>query len=120
MHDQPEGDARAVDHHDFSQRVLEASRDRPILVDFWADWCAPCITLSPLLDRVAEEYGGRFHLRKVEVDEGDNMKLAGHYKLRGFPTCILFVDGEELARFASHRPLHWLREFLDEHLPGAS
>ena len=55
-------------------------------------------------------------LAKVEVDEGENMKLAGHYRVRGFPTVILFRDGEEHGRFSGSRASHWLREWLDEHL----
>lgn len=69
-----------------------------------------------MLEKLAAEYDGRFRLAKVEVDEGENMRLAGHYRLRGFPTVLLFRDGEEVARFASARPVHWVREFLDEHL----
>lgn len=107
----------AVNLADYEHIVVEGSHRQPVLVDFWADWCAPCITIAPLLERVVDEYQGRFLLAKVEVDEGDNMKLAGNYKLRGFPTCILFVDGAEVGRFSSHRPLHWIREFIDEHLP---
>lgn len=102
--------------HDFKANVLEASRQTPVLVDFWADWCGPCTALTPVLEKLAAEYDGRFRLAKVEVDEGENMRLAGHYRLRGFPTVLLFRDGEEVARFASARPVHWVREFLDEHL----
>lgn len=105
-----------VDEHEFDEKVIEASRNKPILVDFWADWCAPCITIAPVLDQVVTEYKGRFELAKVEVDEGDNMRLAGHYKLRGFPTLLLFINGAEVDRFSSHRPTHWIREFLDKHL----
>ncbi len=105
-----------VDEHTFKKEVLEASHQTPVLVDFWADWCGPCIVLAPVLDKLAAEYDGAFRLAKVEVDEGDNMRLAGHYRLRGFPTVLLFKDGEEVARFASARPVHWVREFLDEHL----
>jgi thioredoxin len=106
----------AVDLPDFPDRVIEASRRQPVLVDFWADWCGPCHALSPHLLRVVEERGGALALAKVEVDEGDNMKLAGHYRVRGFPTAILFRYGEERGRFAGSRASPWLREWLDEHL----
>ncbi|MCB1738509.1 MAG: thioredoxin fold domain-containing protein [Gammaproteobacteria bacterium] len=108
-----------VDLPDFATQVIAASHETPILVDFWADWCAPCLTLAPVLKQVVSDYQGRFRLAKVEVDEGENMKLAGQYQLRGFPTCILFIAGEERARFASHRPSPWIRAFLDEHLAAA-
>ncbi len=99
-----------VDEAGFQTRVLEASRDQLILVDFWAEWCAPCIALAPALERVVEEYDGQLLLAKVEVD--DNMRLAGHYRLRGFPTVILFFKGEELGRFAGSRAVHWILEWV--------
>ena len=106
----------AVDLPDFDQRVIETSHKQPILVDFWADWCGPCHGLAPHLQRVVDELEGEVVLAKVEVDEGENMKLAGHYRVRGFPTVILFRDGEEHGRFSGSRGSHWLREWLDDHL----
>ena len=100
---------------DFETQVIEASRYVPVLVDFWADWCPPCTMLTPVLERVVHAYGGGFLLAKVEVDEGHNMKLAGRYGMRGFPTVLLFKDGEEKARFHSARPEHFVRQFLAEH-----
>jgi len=103
-----------VDEHGFQTRVLDASRERPILVDFWADWCAPCLALAPHLERVIREEQGGIRLAKLEVD--DNMRVAGHFRVRGFPTVILFSGGEELGRFSGARSSPWLREFLAEHL----
>ncbi len=103
-----------VDEAGFQAQVIEASHERPVLVDFWAEWCAPCISLAPALERVVNEYEGAVRLAKVEVD--DNMRLAGHYRLRGFPTVILFHHGEELGRFSGSRVGHWIREWVDEHL----
>ena len=105
-----------VDLHDFEQRVIEASRQGPVVVDFWADWCAPCHAIAPHITRVINEREGALRLAKVEVDEGENMKLAGHYRLRGFPTIMLFRDGTEKARFSGSRATHWIHEWLDEHL----
>jgi putative thioredoxin len=105
-----------VDHERFEQEVLQASHEQPILVDFWAEWCAPCHQLTPHLNRVVDEYGGTLRLAKVEVDEGENMKLAGHFRLRGFPTVILFQEGTEQARFSGSRSSHQVREWLAEHL----
>ncbi|MEN6587496.1 MAG: thioredoxin domain-containing protein [Sulfuricella sp.] len=104
-----------VNLHDFEQHVIEASKTLPVLVDFWADWCSPCLALSPVLDRVVKAYAGKFTLAKVEVDEGDNMKLAGRYGLRGFPTVLMFINGEEVGRFSSAKPEHWVREFIEQH-----
>jgi thioredoxin 1 len=105
----------AVDLPDFDQAVLQASATGPVLVDFWADWCGPCHSLSPHLLRVVDEMEGAVTLAKVEVDEGENMKLAGHYRVRGFPTVILFRDGEEKGRFSGSRSSHQIRDWLHEH-----
>jgi putative thioredoxin len=105
-----------VDRERFHAKVVEASHGQPILVDFWADWCGPCHALSPHLERVIGDYGGAIRLAKVEVDEGDNMKLAGHYRLRGFPTVILFQNGQERGRFSGSRSSHQVRDWLHEHL----
>ena len=106
----------AVNLDQFHDGVLAASRERPVLVDFWADWCAPCHALAPHLERVVDEMAGAVLLAKVEVDEGENMKLAGHYRLRGFPTVILFQDGQERGRFSGARSSHQVRDWLAEHL----
>ena len=100
----------------FKQDVLEASVERPILVDFWADWCAPCHAITPHLKRVMTDLEGKVRLAKVEVDEGENMKLAGRYRLRGFPTILLFHQGEELGRFSGARAAHWIEHWIAEHL----
>ncbi len=110
----------AVDNQDFQSSVIDASSEQPILVDFWADWCSPCHALAPHLERVINECGGALRLAKVEVDEGDNMKLAGHYRLRGFPTVLLFQRGEEHGRFSGSRSSHQVRDWLKEHLDGAA
>lgn len=100
----------------FDADVVQASRRRPILVDFWAEWCSPCLVIAPVLERVMEDLRGRVGLVKLEVDEGENMKLAGHYQVRGFPTVMLFHQGEELGRFAGARSRHQVLEFLEKHL----
>jgi len=99
----------------FDRDVIEASRGVPMLVDFWADWCPPCRALTPVLERVVAHHAGKIRMAKVEVDAGDNMKLAGRYELRGFPTVLLFVGGEIVGRFSSARPEGWVREFIAEH-----
>jgi putative thioredoxin len=100
---------------DFADRVIAASHQLPVLVDFWADWCAPCRVIAPNLEKAVEERNGEVKLAKLEVDEGENMKLAGRYNVRGFPTIMMFRDGEPVAHFSSARPLHFIREFIDEH-----
>ncbi|MBL3526742.1 MAG: thioredoxin [gamma proteobacterium endosymbiont of Lamellibrachia anaximandri] len=105
-----------VEEAAFDEKVIQASAELPVMVDFWAEWCSPCLSLAPALERVIKELDGAVQLAKVEVD--DNMRLAGHYRLRGFPTVILFHHGEELGRFHGSRASHWLREWIEEHLPG--
>jgi len=105
-----------VDLKQFDEKVLAASHEIPVLVDLWAEWCSPCLVIAPVLKKLVGEYDGRLKLAKVEVDEGENMKLAGHYQVRGFPTVLLIINGKEAARFSGAKPLHFLREFIDEHL----
>jgi thioredoxin 1 len=104
-----------IDGDEFQQRVLEASHKQPVMVDFWADWCSPCLAIAPVLSRVIPEYEGRILLAKIDADE--NMKLAGQYKLRGFPTIILFIDGEEVDRFGGMKSAEAIRQFIDPNLP---
>lgn len=100
----------------FDELVIQASKEKPVLVDLWADWCSPCLVIAPVLKKLIAEYDGKIKLAKVEVDEGENMKLAGHYKVRGFPTVLLIIDGEEVARFSGAKPLSFLRNFIDENV----
>jgi putative thioredoxin len=104
-----------VSLEDFDQRVLAESRKRPVLLDLWADWCPPCIVISPLLASVADEYEGQIAVAKIEVDDGDNMKIAGRYQVRGFPTVILFQDGEEKGRFSGAKTKSYIEQFIAEH-----
>jgi len=105
-----------VDLEQFDDRVLAASHEVPVLIDLWAQWCSPCLVIAPLLKQLVEEHKGKLKLAKIEVDEGENMKLAGHYKVRGFPTVILIIKGEEVARFSGAKPLSFLHHFVDDNI----
>ena len=80
---------KAVGDRDFIQEVLES--DTPVLVDFWADWCAPCKMVAPLIDELAEEYDGKIKFTKVDVD--DNPQTAMQYGIRSIPTLLVFKGG---------------------------
>lgn len=98
---------------DFEERVLKASFRNPVLVDFWADWCGPCLFLDPVLKAVITEYHGKVLLAKLDTEEDENMKLAGRHQVRGFPTVLLIENGQEVARFSSARAKPFVREFID-------
>lgn len=102
-----------INLEDFDKEVLQASYEKPILVDFWADWCNPCLFIAPILTEVINHYQGDILLAKLEVDAGKNMKLAGRYQVRGFPTIILFESGTEVDRFSSSRSKAYIEAFID-------
>ncbi len=109
-------DSFDVNLEDFEQRVLNVSHRLPVVVDFWADWCAPCRAITPALAKVADDFDGVIRIAKVEIDHEENMKLAGRYQLRGFPTLILFSKSRELGRFSGARSAHWIADWLSRNL----
>jgi putative thioredoxin len=102
----------------FAQAVIEASATQPVLVDFWAPWCGPCRTLMPMLDRIADDYGGRFTLAKVNTDEEQG--IAGHFGVRSIPTVMLFHRGQVVEQFVGVQPETAIRALLDKHLGGGT
>ncbi len=102
----------------FMTAVVEASNSTPVLVDFWAPWCAPCRTLMPLLDRIVDDYAGRFILAKVNTEE--QTRLASHFQIRSIPTVMLVYRGEVVEQFTGLQPEAAIKALLDRHVPPAT
>ena len=100
----------------FEAEVIEASQSVPVLVDFWAAWCGPCRSLGPVLEKLEEDYAGRFKLVKINSDE--EQQLASAFGIRSLPTCILMMGGKPVDGFMGALPEGQVRQFLDKHLPS--
>ena len=105
-----------VTMHNFEADVIAASQTTPVLVDFWADWCGPCKSLGPLLEKLEVAYEGRFKLAKVNADV--EQELASAFGIKSLPTCILLMGGRPVDGFMGAVPEGKVREFLDKHLPS--
>jgi len=100
----------------FEADVIAASQTTPVLVDFWADWCGPCKSLGPILEKLETAYEGRFKLVKINADT--EQQLAGAFGVKSLPTCILLIGGRPVNGFMGALPEGKVREFLDKHLPS--
>ncbi len=105
-----------VTPENFAVAVLEGSRSRPVLVDFWAEWCQPCKILLPLLSRLADAYRGKFVLAKINTEE--QQELAARFGIRSIPTVKLFLNGAPVDEFAGALPEAEIRAFLDRYIPN--
>ena len=99
-----------VDAKNFDSVVIEGSKKAPVLVDFWAPWCAPCRALGPVLEKLADEYAGRFTLAKINSDE--NAELSARYGVRGIPNVKAFAGGVLVDEFSGALPESGVRRFL--------
>jgi thioredoxin 1 len=100
---------------DFEKDVVNS--DRPVLLDFWAEWCGPCKMIAPALDAIAEEYGDRLRVVKLNIDE--NPQTPPKYNIRGIPTLLLFRDGAVAAQQVGAVSRTQLESFLETHLGWA-
>lgn len=100
----------------FERDVIEASMEAPVLVEFWAPWCGPCQAMTPMLERLEREYGGRFHLVTVNADT--NPELTSSFSLTSIPHAVAFVDGNAVAQFAGAQPEAFVRAFIDRLAPN--
>ena len=96
----------------FDSDVLKA--DKPVLVDYWAEWCGPCKMIAPILDEVSKDYDGRLKIAKMNVDE--NRDVPAKFGIRGIPTLMLFKDGQLAATKVGALSKAQLTAFIDSHL----
>jgi putative thioredoxin len=99
---------------DFQEKVIEMSKKVPVLVDFYADWCTPCRILSPILEKIAREYNGKFILAKVNVD--DAQITAEEFGIMSVPTVVLFKNGEPVDYFVGALPETQIKDWLNRRL----
>ena len=103
-----------VTEADFQTQVLERSHEVPVLLDCWAPWCAPCRSLGPVLEKLAQEYGGEFLLAKLDTDKAPQISAA--LRMRSIPLVVLFIGGRPVDQFTGALPEGQIRAFLDKHL----
>ncbi len=101
----------------FMADVIEASKTKPVIVDFWAEWCGPCHALAPSLDALSQRYAGQVNFAKVDVDQ--QHELAAEFNVRSIPTLVFFQDGQEVGRLLGAQPKtaieHALGHVLEPH-----
>ena len=107
-----------LDESNLIDVVVEGSTKQPVLVDFWADWCAPCKQLMPVLEKLADEYQGAFILAKLDADA--NQEIVQQVGVRGFPTCRLFVNKQAIDEFTGALPESEVRKFLDQYISAGA
>jgi len=110
--------SKDVSEQNFLAEVIEKSKTVPVVVDFWAPWCGPCQTLKPILEKLAEEYQGKFFLAKINADE--NQALSAQFGVRGIPSVKAVYNGKIVNEFSGALPEPAVREFLEQIIPNES
>jgi len=105
-----------IDQNNAQQYLIDESFNRPVVVDFWADWCAPCKQLMPLLEKLVDEYAGAFLLAKINADEQQG--ISQQLGVKSLPTVMVFKDGQPVDGFAGAQPETAVRKMLQKHLPS--
>ena len=104
-----------IDESNAARLLIDESHNRPVVVDFWADWCEPCKVLMPILEKIATEYQGAFLLAKVNADE--QQMIAQQFGVRSLPTVMVVQDGQPVDGFAGAQPEAQVRQMLAKYLP---
>jgi thioredoxin 1 len=107
-----EGRILILGEDDFDERIT--ALEGPILVDFWAAWCAPCKAIAPVLEQYAEEMAGRVHIAKIDIDA--NGDLANRFGIRSIPTLIVFKNGKVVDQLVGAVPKDQIRRMVEKHL----
>jgi len=103
-------------HKSFEDLIVQS--DKPVLADFWAEWCGPCHMVAPVIEQIAQEYNGRLTVIKVNVDE--KPQIAQKYNIRSIPTIMLFWQGQPIMRVVGALPFEQLKQQIDQHYPESN
>jgi thioredoxin 1 len=104
----------AVSDANFQAEVIDASKNQPVMVDFWAEWCRPCLMLGPTVEEIAKEHAGKLKVVKMNVDE--NVASPGKFNIRGIPTLLLFKGGQVADQIVGAVPKDQIEKVLQRHL----
>ncbi len=103
-----------VTDKDFKSEVVEASKNQPVLVDFWAEWCRPCHMIAPAVEEIANQFSGKLKVVKLNVDE--NNQSAGEYNIRGIPTLLIFKGGQVADQLVGAVPKEQIEKVVSRHI----
>lgn len=110
--------ASEFDLKDFRTEVIEESAKRPVVIDFWAEWCGPCRVLGPTIEKLAKEAKGKWKL--VKIDTEAHPQIAAQFQIRSIPAVKMVYQGKLIAEFAGALPEHQIRKWLEQHIPASS
>jgi putative thioredoxin len=107
-----------VNDKNFQENVIEQSKKKPVVVDFWASWCRPCMMIAPILEKLAKEYGGKVILAKYNIE--DNSQFAQKYSVMSIPNVKFFKNGKVVDEFIGAIPEEDLKSWLEKNIIGES